>query len=394
MRIFRLIIKPLAYFILNRIVVTREEMILTDAISSKKLRDNYSYKPEYTPTVSNNARFTGLPSSVEVSPFYIYCIKGVCLIGPYGIPVMSNGKILQEQSRGSVIKYIRRTIATLGLIKFFKAYVEAVFTNRGHAINCGFHLVPNHGYTPATPNYCHWILENLPQLFALTSIDIDEPKLIVNANMAKWQNESLSALGFESAHIFPLSSNLTRVKTLFLSSMRGATSSNSERDPLGRSWVINNLKNSELKEPKFKNPKRIFLSRQDMTRGFISNMDELQSLLDQYNIETYHPGSISFKDDINIFNAAELLVAPHGAALANMVFTKDCHVIELVAGVKRDADFFYFTALEFGLSYDTAECERDLKYESENKHIDEAWRVDILMLERSIKIGLSMINKN
>jgi hypothetical protein len=77
-----------------------------------------------------------------------------------------------------------------------------------------------------------------------------------------------------------------------------------------------------------------------------------------------------------------------------MVFTKDCHVIELVAGVKRDADFFYFTALEFGLSYDTAECERDLKYESENKHIDEAWRVDILMLERSIKIGLSMINKN
>jgi hypothetical protein len=369
-------------------------MILTDAISSKKLRDNYFFKPEYTPTVSNNARFTGLPSSVEVSPFYIFCIKGACLIGPYGIPVMSNGKILQEQSRGSVIKYIRRTIETLGLIKFFKAYVEAVFTNRGHAINCGFHLVPNHGYTPATPNYCHWILENLPQLFALTSIDIDEPKLIVNANMAKWQNESLSALGFESAHIFPLSSNLTRVKTLFLSSMRGATSSNSERDPLGRSWVINNLKNSELKEPKFKNPKRIFLSRQDMTRGFISNMDELQSLLDQYNIETYHPGSISFKDDINIFNAAELLVAPHGAALANMVFTKDCHVIELVAGVKRDADFFYFTALEFGLSYDTAECERDLKYESENKHIDEAWRVDILMLERSIKIGLSMINKN
>lgn len=173
--------------------------------------------------------------------------------------------------------------------------------------------------------------------------------------------------------------------------MRGASSSNSERDPIGRSWAMNRLKRAGADDYKVVKRKHVFLSRQDMSRGFITNMKALEVLLDKYDFEIYHPGQVSFQHDVDYFRDVSLLVAPHGASMANMVFSDSCNIIEIVCGPKWDADLFYFTALECGFSYDTAMCTRDYEYEGNNREIEEAWIVDIHGLEKNIEAAVSLM---
>jgi len=357
------------------------------------LRNSYEFNPLYTPTVNNDIRFDELPVSIEVDPFYLFQVDYVSLIGPYGLPVTRYGRILQETSQSSVIKCVRRTVSLLGFVEFIKLYISAFFPRMKMDVECAFHLVPRHGYGPNNPNYAHWILENLPQLFALDSIADQSPKIVVNQTMTRWQRESLSSMGVNLNSIVPLSKSITHVRKLYVSSMRSATSVNSERDPRGRSWAINRLKNAGTDDYKVVKRKRTFLSRQDLGRGFITNIKALEVLLDKYDIETYHPGQVSFQHDVDYFRNVGLLLAPHGASLANMAFSDSCNVIEIVCGSKWDTDFFYFTALECGFNYETAMCTRDYEYEDNNSEIEEAWIVDLPALERNILVALSLMVK-
>ena len=383
--------KALALRLLAKLIVSREDMIGGEKLVKRNLRKSYEFNPQYTPTLNNDIRFDELPVSIYVDPFYLFEVDQVSLIGPYGLPVTRYGRILQETSQGSVIKCVFRTVSLLGFVEFIKLYISVFFPRSKMDLECAFHLVPRHGYGPNQPNYSHWILENLPQLFALDSIADQSPKIVVNQTMTKWQRESLCSMGLDLNSIVPLSKSIIHVRKLYLSSMRSATSSNSERDPRGRSWAMNRLKSAGTDDYKVVKRKHTFLSRQDLARGFITNMKALEVLLDKYDFEIYHPGQVSFQHDVDYFRDVGLLVAPHGASMANMVFSDSCNVIEIVCGPKWDTDLFYFTALECGFTYDTAICKRDYEYEDNNSEIEEAWIVDIPGLEKNIEVALSLM---
>ena len=83
-----------------------------------------------------------------------------------------------------------------------------------------------------------------------------------------------------------------------------------------------------------------------------------------------------------------MIIAPHGAGMANMLFAKNCHVIEIVCGKKLNTDFFYMTALELNHSFETSFAERDYNYENSHRDIEEAWVVNIKELRNTIKKSL------
>ena len=367
-------------------------MISNKRIRSVILRDGYAFKPKYTPTPSNNLRFPRLPASVNISPFYLYAIDDVCLIGPYGLVVTRYGKILQETAQGSLIKCVRRTVSHLGWLGFIKLYLWALLPLKKSDLDVGLHMVPRHGYGPDKPNFCHWILENLPQLFALESAMTRGAKIVTNKTLTSWQLGSLALMGIRTDQLYRLPKNITHVNKLLIASMRSANSTQSERDPVGRLWAVSKMLSCRPGNGKSETKKRIFLSRQGQPRGHITNMTELQVLLDLYGIEIIDAGNESFEGQVDCFSAANLILAPHGAGLANMVFAESCHVVEIVCGSKRNADFFYHTAIEFGLSYETAFCDRDYEYEAGSTNIEEAWKIDIDELNQKIIDGLKMSN--
>jgi len=67
-------------------------------------------------------------------------------------------------------------------------------------------------------------------------------------------------------------------------------------------------------------PRRIFVSRADSAARPMRNEAELSVRLAELGIVTITPGAMPLEDQIRHFHAARLVVGPHGAGLANIVF--------------------------------------------------------------------------
>ena len=377
-------VKRVSYYLVQKVIVSRREMVSDPRNDTVVLREGHRFVPAYTPSETNDERFPTMPEFVAVSPFFRCCVRDVCLIGPYGIPVTRRGRILQEPMQGSVLKCVRRTVAQLGVFKVVSLYLRALLPGKAD-LDCGLHMVPRHGYQAGRPNFSHWLLENMPQLFALE--DLDEPgiRIVTNDSPTAWQCESLALMGFGRDDVFDHSKSMTRVGRLYIATIRSATSTQSERDPVGREWVVERLGGRRDRAEGSRRPLRVFLSRQDMRRGYITNMPDVEEVLNRYGIEVYCASDTSFQQDVDYFRHVELLVAPHGAGMANMVFARSCHVIEIACGAKWSTDLFYHTALEFGFSFDTVRAKRDHSYEESADDVEEAWSVDIRSLELAIQ---------
>jgi hypothetical protein len=83
--------------------------------------------------------------------------------------------------------------------------------------------------------------------------------------------------------------------------------------------------------------RRLLVSRRDASSRRVSNEPELQALLEPAGFETVVLGELSFREQVAAFAEAEMVIAPHGAALANLLFAAPgTVVVELhQAGAER-----------------------------------------------------------
>jgi capsular polysaccharide biosynthesis protein len=80
-------------------------------------------------------------------------------------------------------------------------------------------------------------------------------------------------------------------------------------------------------------PKRLYLTRGRVknTRRLV-NEDEVMHRLEPLGFVRFDPGTLTVQEQIDHFTAAEVIVAPHGAALANLAFcSPGVRVFELFA---------------------------------------------------------------
>lgn len=72
--------------------------------------------------------------------------------------------------------------------------------------------------------------------------------------------------------------------------------------------------------PRRRKLRRIFIDRSDAAARRIQNLDALRPLLEDFDIEVMRLSGRSVLEQAALFNEAELIIANHGAALANLVF--------------------------------------------------------------------------
>src|SRR5262249_5850211 len=85
--------------------------------------------------------------------------------------------------------------------------------------------------------------------------------------------------------------------------------------------------------------RRGFISRRDSVRRPIANEEEIARALEAWGFETVVLRNLDIDDQVRLFASAGVVVAAHGAGLANLVFSTAPTVIELFAADWVRPDF-------------------------------------------------------
>lgn len=126
--------------------------------------------------------------------------------------------------------------------------------------------------------------------------------------------------------------------------------------------------------------RRIFVDR---TRGArqVLNRDDLDRVLRAHRIETVDPLELSAIEQIALFRDAELVLGVTGSGLANTIFCRSAHLIELVPGRELLPNYFYL-ATSKGLPYDHVLEPPDDRHLDAEERLRHDVRVDVAALDR------------
>jgi tetratricopeptide (TPR) repeat protein len=170
-------------------------------------------------------------------------------------------------------------------------------------------------------NYYHWMIDLISRFallihsgIPLESID----KFVVNTRVLPYQQATLELLGIPPNKIIQSSqTNHFQATTLIVPSPFRFEDFRSSK------WVCSFLK-SQFCLPKFLEKstyaKRIYISRSQAGYRKIVNEEEMINFLARYGFQKVTFESMSFAEQVACMAGAEVVIAPHGAGLTNLVF--------------------------------------------------------------------------
>lgn len=177
-------------------------------------------------------------------------------------------------------------------------------------------------------NYYHYLLDVLPRwgVFCETMPGRMPDALYVSSG-ARYQKQFLKMLGLDTIQIIETGKNrAVRADTLLVPCVPNP-------DLVAPRWAIDWLKQQLPTKNTADAPRRLYLTRGDQpnTRRLV-NEAELWPLMEKQGFVRVDPGKLTVQEQIDWFAAAEVIVAPHGAALANLAFcSAGVRILELFA---------------------------------------------------------------
>lgn len=169
-------------------------------------------------------------------------------------------------------------------------------------------------------NYYHWLIEDLPSILFLKK-KFHHLKVYVGSNAPDFVNQTLNHYGISYLYCRGL---VTARHTALVTRGSGQDTGWPHR------WDIAQVQNdnehsSEDNIP----PKKIYVSRRFSSRS-LSFEKILEQKLGGRGFQIFFLENISFERQKALFSEADVVVAPHGAGLANLVFARPgTQVIEL-----------------------------------------------------------------
>lgn len=198
------------------------------------------------------------------------------------------------------------------------------------------------------PNFCHWLLDQLPRLRHL-----EDSQRIIMYKLAPFMKNMLDIMGIDPNRVYELQERaVVCVKNLSIESSMARDFSHPIQH--GNKELIDFVKQSlsaQLDESKNEKKKsRIYLSRNKYEGRRISNEADLLSILEKYDFHTVYPEELSVGEQISLFTDADVIVSPHGASLANIIFCKNVTLVEIF-NQNYGTPTFYLIAKLLGFQY-------------------------------------------
>lgn len=178
----------------------------------------------------------------------------------------------------------------------------------------------------AHQRYFHWLFDILPRFDLIRRSKVHVAQYVVNAELP-FQRESLEILGIPIARVIsPQRHTHIEAQGLIVPSLPGLLGIMTSRSC---EFLRETFLQTRLEQPI---PKRLlYITRRDALTRRVLNECELLDRMSGYDVETVELEGMSITGQAELFANARLIVAPHGAGIANAVFCpKDSTLIEFM----------------------------------------------------------------
>jgi hypothetical protein len=258
-------------------------------------------------------------------------LENIFLLGPYGIPITSNLRIIYS-SLGTIDfakKRLRYTIKEFGVLKIIIEFIKVRYFKKNNIKETLGFLIPRAGW-PELPNYGHYLCEDLPKIKTYKDWEIKNNKklklLLGPISQRAWLPKFMKLFEYEDKDLFNNSELFLRLSKLVMAKLYYIHSFSFQSNPEGIKWVGNELKNKVLKGEKLEKV-NIFIDRSKIYRRHVINYDELLPVLNRYNFISLNPEDYTVEEQIELFSRAKIIAGPTGAAFSNMIFAKNATIV-------------------------------------------------------------------
>lgn len=217
-------------------------------------------------------------------------------------------------------------------------------------------------------NYAHWMTEVLPKLALISELpQCENVPILVDAGIGVNQIEAVRAvLGQRELIKIPPYENVIVNELLSISptsycphefrDFHGAQESGFQFFFSGEALTrLRDILRHTYKKYDNGRVRKIYIKRTPLwtwNNRNIENIDEIEDLIDDYGIETVNVTGMTFAQQAKIFMNADAIIAPTGAALANMIFAKPGCKIVVLSALYDGATYDYFHQMAHLLEHD------------------------------------------
>lgn len=189
-------------------------------------------------------------------------------------------------------------------------------------------------------NYIHFLHSIVPRFDLLQEAGlINDDTVYILENYRTYRREIIEEkIGISPDKIFELENNTT------FECENCIVTSRPMEPPCYPTWAVEYLRKLFSEELKTEDKKRIYISRADATKRRVNNEQEVIDFLSNYGFETHILEPMKVVDQAKLFASAEVIIAPHGANMGNLVFCNpNTKIIELF-------NPYYTPSMYYGLS--------------------------------------------
>lgn len=170
----------------------------------------------------------------------------------------------------------------------------------------------------SSSNYYHWFAFYFQTLIFLDYIKRRTDCLVLTDRLHPYQRKTLEAVGLNLNKVIEYQGGSVLIKNLLVPS----TCFSIERIRSESFSLFDKLAANMAGGIRFDTPRRLYVMRGKTHQRKVINEAEIISLLQRNGFYPIDPGSMDLSTQIHYFQHAEHIVAPHGAALTNLVFCK------------------------------------------------------------------------
>ena len=202
-----------------------------------------------------------------------------------------------------------------------------------------------------TYNFWHWMADCLPQLLTLEKyMNGERLTLLMSQDLGGFQRETLALMLPQTMSVeFVPSHTWIRTDRFILPSyLSGRCNGYLPVDYYGeiRRRITRGLGLPETVKPEL----RIYLSRAGAKRRRVANEEAIIQSLSRYGFTAVRPETMSIREQVSLFQRAEVIVGPHGAALGGMVFSPHAKLLVLYPE-RSPGEYFYTMARRIGIEH-------------------------------------------
>lgn len=233
-------------------------------------------------------------------------------------------------------------------------------------------------------NYYHWMIDYLPRVRCITDMDDFKDFLFLTGDKLRpFQLETLGRAGISENRLLQIPARrMVECDELAITPI-AVDDMSKEVAPDAIAWLRGLFQDSESSARTSK-PRRIYLSRRDASCRRVLNEEDISALLHRYEFEIVTASNLTVAQQAALLRDAEIVVAPHGASLTNIVFCRPgTPVIEILPVGPKGKGAHYYQ----GLARSSGTNWRVVKVRPTNQ--DNDYHLDCGALEKAVNDALT-----